>query len=81
MHYCIIDDWNQKEALIAIEYKESLKNQDIPKSFTIYFTPRYEWHGIVTEYWTGRNQPLKIDTASYDLPLEIEVNRLSQKRC
>ena len=71
-------DWNQKEALIAIEYKENLKKSDIPKSFTVYFTPRNEWHGIVTEYWTGRNQPLKIDTASYHLPLEIEVNRLSQ---
>jgi hypothetical protein len=71
-------DWNQKEALIAIEYKENLTKSDIPKSFTVYFTPRNEWHGIVTEYWTGRNQLLKIDTASYNLPLEIEVNRLSQ---
>ena len=63
---------------IYIGYKKGLKEQDVPKSFRIYFTTKNDWHNIVLRTWTGFQYPFQIDTSLYNLPLEIEVIPLSR---
>lgn len=74
-----VSSWDEKSGLIVIEH-EITNPLDVIKSFNIYFSQRNDWHGIVTENWIGTYQPLKVDTSSYSLPLEVEVNRLSQNQ-
>ena len=47
-------NWNEKHGHLYIGYKQNLKDLDIPKSFTIYFTTRNDWHGIVMDTWAGK---------------------------
>ena len=59
--------------LISDELSQ-LPTLDVPKSFNIYITPRHEWHGIVNGLWPGKYPPLKIETSSYSLPLDVNVH-------
>jgi hypothetical protein len=70
--------WTVKPLLVYIGYKEGLNQEDIPKSFKVYFTAKHDWHGLVTRTWTGYQYPFQIDTALYNLPLEVQVKPLSR---
>ena len=43
------------------------------KGFRIYFTPKDEWHTIVTESWFGHQPPFTVDTSPKSFPLEVSV--------
>ena len=41
--------------------------------FRIYFTPKDEWHTIITESWFGHQPPFTVDTSPKSFPLEVSV--------
>ena len=64
----------ERRGHFLIKHNKSLQSSDVPKSFNIYITPRHEWHGIVNGLWPGKYPPLKIETSSYSLPLDVNVH-------
>ena len=67
-----------KPLLVYIGYKEGLEQKDVPKSFKVSLTAKNDWHGLIMKTWTGYQHPFQIDTALYNLPLEVEVKPLSR---
>ena len=64
----------ERRGHFLIKHNKSLQTSDVPKSFNVYITPRHEWHGIVNGLWPGKYPPLKIETSSYSLPLDVNVH-------
>ena len=55
-----------------------LRVEDIPKQFSIFFTPRNDWHGVVTDKWREHQSRLRIETPYQRFPLELSIVPLSQ---
>ena len=64
--------WNMLAwGIFNMIYNSSLNQEDIPRSFTFYFTPLNHWQGITNTKWSG-TVPLKIDT-NLEFPLEGDL--------
>ena len=61
-----------------IGVNSDIKLEDMPRQFTIYFTTKDDWHGVITENWAGYQYPLKIDTPYQNFPLELTISPLSR---
>ena len=57
---------------------ESLKVEDIPKQFSIFFVARNDWYGVVADILREHQSPLRIETPYQRFPLELQLWPLSR---
>ena len=75
----LYDNQNERSGKVYIGYNTDLEQQDIPKGFQIYSTSKNGWHSLAIDEWGEHQKPLKIDTMSYNLPMNVHITSLSRE--
>ena len=70
------ENWNGYYGFVYVAYSQNLEMQDIPRGFLIYIIPKDDWHSIALDDWEEHHYPLKIDTMSYKMPLNVVLKPL-----